>query len=225
MRARAFERVAQRVELALPAYERGVGLREVDAVPRARLDRFPHPDRLRLALRLDRLGLAVVDRLTRRAVGRLADEDAVHRRRRLQARGGVDDVARRHTFAFGGAPAERDERLAGVDGDPHLELVLLVRPVADRKRRAEGALRVVLMRDGRAEERHHRVADELLDGAAEPLELTAQVRVVGPEQRADVLGIELLGAGREADEVGEEDGHDLALLARSPCARFEGGAA
>ena len=70
------------------------------------------------------------------------------------------------------------------------------------------------MRDRRAEERHHRVADELLDRAAEALELVAQVRVVGREHRADVLGIELLGARREADEVGEEDGDDLALLAR-----------
>jgi hypothetical protein len=160
-----------------------------------------------------------------RPVGRLADEDSVHRRRRLQARGGVDDIARRHALALGSARAERDERLAGVDCDPHLELVLLVRPVADRERRAKGTLRVVLVRGGRAEERHHRVADELLDGTAEPLELTAQVRVVGPEESTDVFGIELLGAGGEADEVREEDGHDLALLARGGGGCFEWGAA
>ena len=52
------------------------------------------------------------------------------------------------------------------------------------------------MRDRRAEERHHRVADELLDGAAEALELLAQMRVVGSQQSADVLGIEPLGAAR-----------------------------
>ncbi len=38
--------------------------------------------------------------------------------------------------------------------------------------------------------------------------------MVGREQRAHVLGIELLGLRREADEVGEEDGDDLALLPR-----------
>ena len=65
---------------------------------------------------------------------------------------------------------------------------------------------------GRAEHRHHRVADELLHRAAEALELVAQARVVGPQQRAHLLGIHLLGARREADEVGEEDGDDLALL-------------
>ena len=39
-------------------------------------------------------------------------------------------------------------------------------------------------------------------------------RVVRRQQRAHVLGVEPLGARREADEVGEEDGDDLALLPR-----------
>ena len=46
--------------------------------------------------------------------------------------------------------------------------------VADRERRADGALGIVLVRDRRAEERHHRVADELLDRAAVALELRAE---------------------------------------------------
>ena len=54
--------------------------------------------------------------------------------------------------------------------------------VADRERGADGALRVVLVRDGRAEDRHHGVADELLDRAAEALELRAHARVVGLEE-------------------------------------------
>jgi hypothetical protein len=36
--------------------------------------------------------------------------------------------------------------------------------------------------------------------------------VVGGEHPAHVLGVELLGAAREADEVGEERGDDLALF-------------
>jgi len=147
--------------------------------------------------------------------GRLADEDAVDRSRRLKTGGGVDHVARRHALALRGARAECDQRLARVDGDPQLELVALLRhPVADRERRADRALGIVLVRGRGAEERHHRIADELLDGAAEALELAAQVRVVRSEQPAHVLGIELLGAGGEADEIGEEHRHDLALLAR-----------
>ena len=80
------------------------------------------------------------------------------------------------------------------------------------------------MRRRRAEERHHRVADELLDGAAETLELAAQVRVVGREQGAHVFGIELLGTRGEADQVGEENRHDLPLLARGRGHGLERGA-
>ena len=35
--------------------------------------------------------------------------------------------------------------------------------------------------------------------------------MVGPEDRLDVLRVERLGARGEADEVGKEHGHDLAL--------------
>ena len=112
-----------------------------------------------------------------------------------------------------GPRAERDERLAGRDGDPHLEVALLADPVADRERGSDRALGVVLVRGRRAEQRHHGVADELLDRPAAALELGAQTRVVRLEDGAHVLWVELLGARGEADEVGEEDGHDLALLA------------
>ena len=52
----------------------------------------------------------------------------------------------------------------------------LPHPVADRERGADGPLRVVLVREGRSEQRHHGVADELLDGAAEAFELGPQAR-------------------------------------------------
>ena len=52
------------------------------------------------------------------------------------------------------------------------ELVaLLAAPIADRERGADGPLGIVLVRDRRAEDRHHRVADELLDRAAAALDL------------------------------------------------------
>ena len=104
-----------------------------------------------------------------------------------------------------------DERLAGVHRDAHLELAVLDDPVADRERRAHRALGIVLVRDRRAEHRHHRVADELLHGAAALLELGAQPLVVRAQDRLDVLRVERLGARGEADEVGEEHRHDLAL--------------
>jgi hypothetical protein len=70
------------------------------------------------------------------------------------------------------------------------------------------------VRHRRAEHCHHGVPDELLDRAAEVLEFFPQACVIRPEQAHDVLGVHLLGAGGEADEVGEEHGDDLALLAR-----------
>ena len=48
---------------------------------------------------------------------------------------------------------------------------LLDRKVADRQSGSNRALRVVLVCGRRAEERHDRVADELLDGPAVALEL------------------------------------------------------
>ena len=70
------------------------------------------------------------------------------------------------------------------------------------------------MRSRCPEQGHHRVADELLDRAAEALELRADTCVVGREQRPYLLGVEPLCLCSEADEVGEQYRHYLALFAR-----------
>ena len=84
----------------------------------------------------------------------------------------------------------------------------------DPERRANRALGVVLVRDGRAEDRHDGVADELLHRAAEALDVGLHALVVRAQRCADVLGVGAVRAAREADEVDEEDGDDLPLLAR-----------
>ncbi len=180
---------------------------------RASLERLPDLDRRRLALCLDRVVIAVRDRLCGGAIRRLVDEDAVHGRGALKPCRGIDDVAGGHALAFARPSAERNEGFARRDGDPELKILLLLHPVADRERGADRALGIVLVGDRSAEERHDRVPDELLDGAAVPLELAAQVRVVGLEHGAHILGIHLLGPARESDEVCEQHRHDLALLA------------
>ena len=70
----------------------------------------------------------------------------------------------------------RDERVARarhdltrVHADPALEGEALD-DVADLRRRAHGAHGIILVRLRDAEYRHHRVADELLDGTAVALE-------------------------------------------------------
>ena len=74
-----------------------------------------------------------------------------------------------------GRASQRDEGLARGDPDHAPRGRPFPRPpLSDRKCGADGALGVVLVRGRRPEERHHSVADELLDGAAVPLELVSQ---------------------------------------------------
>jgi len=54
-----------------------------------------------------------------------------------------------------------------------------------------------------AEDRHHGVADELLDHAPVALDRLARDREVGILDRGHVLGIEAFGERREADDIGE----------------------
>ena len=201
------------VELACPADEGGPCRHDLRADTRAGLDRLPDCEAIRLPFRLDGLGAAVVDDLVGRTIGRLPDENAVDRRRRLQPSSRVDDIARRHPLARLRPRAEIDQRLTRVHGDPHLHALLLARPVPDRERRPHRPLRIVLVRDRRPEQRHHRIADELLHRAAEPLQLRTQPLVVRAQDRLHVLRVELLGTRGEPDQVGEQHRDDFPLLA------------
>ncbi len=143
-------------------------------------------------------------------------------------RRGVHDVTGDDALAELRSSAERDHRLAGVDPDPHLEaearigLVQLGDRLEDPEAGPHRSLRVVLVRHGRTEHRHHRVADELLDRAAEPLDLLAEPGVIRAHPRPHVLGIDGLGRGREPDEVAEQHRDDLPLLALSDAGRAGG---
>ena len=147
------------------------------------------------------------------AVGRLTDEHPVDRRRRLQPGSRVDHVAGRHPLARLRSRTERDQRLPAVHRDANVQLLLLAHPVANRQRRPHRPFRIVLVRERRAEQRHHGIADELLDCAAVALQLLTQPRVVRRKQRAHVFGIHLLCARRETNQIGEEDSDDLPFLA------------
>ena len=86
--------------------------------------------------------------------------------------------------------------------------------VAHLDRRPHRPQRVVLVHDRHAEHGHHRVADELLDGAAVALDDRLHPLEVAREQRAQRLRVEPLAERGRAGDVAEEDGHGLALLAR-----------
>ena len=60
-------------------------------------------------------------------------------------------------------------RLTGIDRHPYMSIRPLHDPVLDRQRRPHRALRIILVSHMRAEQRHHRIPNELLHGSAEPL--------------------------------------------------------
>ena len=192
--------------------------RHVLAEARSRRERTLAHERFRLPLHLHGVERLVDEDLARLPVGRLADHERADRGGCLQAGGGVDDVAGRDSLALLRARTECDHRLAGVDADPHLQLEpgLPLVQVGDRLQDAQAGadrpLGIVLVRYRCTEDGHHRVADELLDRAAEALDLAAEASVVGPDPRAHVLGVGRVRAGGETDEVTKENRDDLPLL-------------
>jgi len=65
-----------------------------------------------------------------------------------------------------------------------------------------------------AEDRHDRVADELLDRPAMATEDSGGRLEVVTENPAQRFGIELVAEGGRVDQVAEEHCHELAALAR-----------
>jgi hypothetical protein len=63
-----------------------------------------------------------------------------------------------------------------------------------------------------AEDAHDAIADELVKGAAQPLDLRAEPQVVRAQESPNVFRVCLVGAGRKADQVTEENGDDPTLL-------------
>ena len=85
------------------------------------------------------------------------------------------------------------------------------------QRRVAGALRVILVRDRRAEERHDAVAGVLVRRALEAVHAVGEDREEAIDDAVPLFRVELLGELHRALHVGEEHGHLLALA-------FEGGA-
>ena len=138
---------------------------------------------------------------------------------RLQSRGDVDGVP---DHRVGVADPARED-LTGVDAHTQRELDAIVGEqtlveLAHRRlhadRRAHRALGVVLVRDRRAEDRHHVVAHVLVHPASDALDLLAQTAQAPVHERLDRLGIEALGDRRVAGQVGEQHGDRAPLLAR-----------
>ena len=116
--------------------------------------------------------------------GGAADQHASGRRQRLQAGGGVHDVAHRRVV---GAGERADEHLAGVDADAHPDVGHAEharRPLLDVARQrplhpqrgAHGPLGVVLVSHWRAEQGDDGVAEQLVDPPTEVLDVDDEAR-------------------------------------------------
>ena len=145
-----------------------------------------------------------------------AEQDLARLRRLLEARGDVDRVAGGDRLLRGRVA---DDDLARVDPDsllePHAE-PLLELAVQPRQRaphlvgRPHRAKRVVLVDDRDAEDGHDRVADELLDRAAVPLQHGAHLVEVAEHHAPHRLRVHALAEAREARDVAEQHRDRLA---------------
>ena len=157
------------------------------------------------AQRLHRLGH---HRLVHERMRRLADQHLARRRRLLEPRRHVHRVPGRQPLLRPG------HHLAGVHADPAADAQLRQR-VAHLHRRPARPQRVVLVRRGDPEHRHHRVADELLHRPAVRLDDRLHPLEVARQQRPQRLRIGRLPERRRAGDVAEQHRHRLADLARS----------
>ncbi|MCX5738622.1 MAG: hypothetical protein NTZ61_09035, partial [Proteobacteria bacterium] len=113
-----------------------------------------------------------------------------------------------------------DHHLARVDPDARREAQALRAPklvrvraqrIAQVQRRVAGALRMILVRDRRAEQRHDAVTGVLVDGALEAVDAFGEDLEEALEDAVPLLGVELPGQFHRALHVREQHRDLLAL--------------
>ena len=159
-------------------------------------------------------------RVAHQLMGGRPDEDLVWRGGLLQACGGVDRVAGDQRLAVGRVAGYH---LSGVDagseadGDATVCLELDIQTpqaLADLGGRPHRAERVIFVKLRNAEDRHYRIADELLDRPAVALNDRVHFGEVTAHQGAHRLWVELFAKARRARHIGEQDGHRATQSAR-----------
>ena len=218
-----FPGIADDLQLSPPTDERGSREPAGRLLHHSRTSQ-PGAHGLALALGSDRVDLVEGEDALHEPMGLLADDDTSGGRGRLQPGGGVHDVAGRKRLP--GRRVERDDGFARAHRcpDPEAELgtdpVQLLDPLERVERGANGAFGVIVVGQGRSEHRHHRVADELLHDAAEPLDAVAELLVVSPVQIPDVFGVGAIRALRRADHVNEQHRDELPLIVGTATAQL-----
>ncbi len=202
----------QKIVLAADKRQSHAGLRPLPA----RADHLASGNRDGLPLRHDLDLIAELKRVDRGAHRAVADQDRPRLGGLLQPSGDIGRVTSDQKVAGGLVAAGHD--LAGADAEPDrkapVEPLVAADPVAHGERRGDRAVGIVSVRRRKAENRHHRVADELLDRAAVLRDRFARNGVVQRQQAAHLLGVELLAERGGAGHVREQHGHDAPFLGR-----------
>jgi hypothetical protein len=116
------------------------------------------------------------------------------------------------------------DRLAGVDADAHLDrrIAGLAQPrrvaphvILHLERGQQRAMRMVLVRDRRAEQREHAVAGGLHDVAVVAMDRIDHDADRWIDERASLLGIDVLDQIHRAFDIGEQRGDGFALAVES----------
>ena len=158
-----------------------------------------------------------------------ADPRAARRRHLLQARREVHRLALGRVVHAQVVADLADDDRPGVDPDAHGEVEaalcaqrgrVLPHRLLDGQGRRHRPHRVVLVGDGRSEERHDAVAGELVDGPLEAVDRLQQVLEAAVHHPVQILGIETRGELGEAGAIDEDD-RDLLALALDGAPRGE----
>ena len=223
--ARDREELAQARELVVSPDHRRTDATEAARAHRAGLESGNGEGlhRVGLALELEVANIARVDKRGEEAMRRGGDEDAAGLGVRLHARGDVHRVAHRGVLVRLLGPDDADHHGTGVDphADPQIGdrlRAMLRAEVVDRPHHVEPAtdraLRIILVRDRRAEESEHAVAHESRDGPAIALDRAVHETKGLAHDGRPVLRVQPLGDRGGIRDVGKEDG-DLPSLAGS----------
>ena len=149
------------------------------------------------------------DGVSHQPIGGFAEQDLTRGRVLLEPGGHVDRVSGNESLIGLGLTCDD---LAGVDADARRDghspggadlLVEVVQGGGHLLRRSDGPQRVVLVQLRHAENRHHRVADELLHRSAVPLHRPAHLVEVQRHHPAYGLGIKPLPECGGLDNIAE----------------------
>jgi hypothetical protein len=221
---RALGRGLHRLHLALAANELG------ESAPSRSLQSRPQRPEARHLINVDRLAYAFdlgrAHRLQLKIsldelAGLLTGCNRASRRERLHPRGEIGRVPDRRVLCVSAAGRDRthdhfarvhadtrfDRQVAGLAQSCRVAFQLFLHP----KRRIQRSLRMVLVRDGRAEQRKDAVAGRLHDVAVvapRRIDHQLQRRI---DNRAGFFGVEVLLEFGRALDVGEQRGDRLAL--------------